>query len=249
MRYLALGVLLASNALALTEPPLTQPATTSARQEGGGDRSRAVARAEEILRIGASTAAADQAMIQRLLTGAVTPLERHAAIKAVRSHHAAIALAPLQTLIDDPDPSIALDATVALHRLRPSPKTLARLEGLRDRGAKLRAAFVAGEVHGRPTYTDAGLAFFRRSAVHPLLETRLDGALGLVELGGDPRKEGLVVLKQALGSPSPADRKRVVRMLNVQYDEPAFVTFLEQAKADPDEEVKSLAVNILATRR
>ena len=244
MRYAILAVLISSAALAQTVP----------RGPGSGmeeppDRSRDIARAEQILRLGASTAPKDKELLFRILTGDVTPLERLAAIKALGPAHRAEAIVPLEKLIDDTDPGVALEATVVLHRFRPTPKTMARLEGFRDRGARLRGAFQTGEEHARPTYGVSAVEFFRKSAEHPLLQTRLDGALGLVELGANPRDEGLKVIREALSSTNPAERRTVVRVLNVQYDEPAFVALLDQAKRDPDEEIRVLAANILASRR
>ena len=244
MRPVLLAVLLSGSALAQTVP-----GGPSSSGDESAERARQVDRVQEIFRLGASKQAKDQATFFRILSGAVSPWERLAAIKSLRPAHQAEAIVPLQTLIDDADPYVALEATVALHRFRPTPTTLSRLDGLRGRGARLRGAFQTGESHGRPTYTEGAVAFFEKSAAHALLETRLDGALGLVELGGHSREHGLKVLRQTLESSDPGVRRTLVRVLNVQYDESAFIPMLEQATRDPDESIRTIAGNILANRR
>ncbi|MBT9559643.1 MAG: hypothetical protein IV100_26675 [Myxococcales bacterium] len=212
------------------------------------DRSARIARVETILALGRSQSTADVALLIRNLTGAVTSWERAAAIKALKPHHRELAIPSLQTLIDDKDPVIALEATVVLHRFRPSPQTLARLERLRDRGARLRSAFQKGETRGRPDYTDEGIGFFTRGLAHPLLEARLDSALGLLEAGGDHKAPGLEVLEKAMHAGSATDRLTAVRFLQVPYDDDALIAILDRAKEDPDEQVRLAASNIQARR-
>jgi hypothetical protein len=212
------------------------------------DRSARIARVEAILALGRSQSTADMALLIRNLTGAVTSWERAAAIKALKPHHRELAIPSLQTLIDDKDPVIALEATVVLHRYRPSPQTLARLERLRDRGARLRSAFQTGETRGRPTYSDEGVGFFTRGLAHPLLEARLDSALGLLEAGGEQKAAGLEVLETAMRAGSATDRLAAVRFLQVPYDDDALIAILDRAKEDPDEQVRLAASNIQARR-
>ncbi len=212
------------------------------------DRSARIARVETILALGRSQNAADSALLIRNLSGAVTPWERAAAMKALKPHHRELAIPPLQELIDDKDPVIALEATVVLHRFRPSPQTLARLERHRERGARLRGAFQNGETKGRPSYTEEGVGFFQRGLNHAVLEARLDSALGMLEAGGEHQVAGLEVIQKAVRADSAADRLTAIRFLQVPYDDAGLIAILDRAKEDPDEQVRLAASNTQARR-
>lgn len=229
-------------------PPVTvtAPPSQAAQQRGTPpdgdalDRNARVARAEAILRLGTSRAADDMDELIRVLAEGAD-WERVIAAKAVRPSHAKRAVPLLMALQNSTDPVLEVEATIALHRLQPTRESLAHLERLRDRGSKLRVALQTGEQNGRPLYDATAASFFRGSVAHRLLMTRLDGALGLVEMGGAYRKEGLAVLQKALESHVPDERRLAVRVLRVQYDEPGFVPLLESAATDPDETVRTIA--------
>ncbi len=233
---LAFTLLLGFPALVAAAPPDAPPGTI--------DRNARATRAEEILRLGASVAPEDEGTFLRILEEGAD-WERAIAAKAVTSRHSKRAIPTLVILERSADPIVEFEATVALHRLRPGRETLNHLERLRDRGGKLRRALQTGERSGRPTYPEEASAFFRGSVAHPLLMTRLDGALGLVELGGKYLAEGLEALTKAMASPTPDERRLAVRVMRVQYHEPAFVPLLESAANDPDETVRVLARGIL----
>lgn len=172
--------------------------------------------------------------------------ERQAALQALSAHHKHLAEPVVRALMKDPELAIQTEATVRHYQWTQSPNTLKALEALRKYGSSLRRAFQTGEKAGRPTYGKGAAAFLRQSLHHSLVYTRLDGALGLVELGTRPHaQEGLLVISNALRSGDPSERLIAVKHLSVSYDEPEFRLLLETATQDSNAAVAQAAKNIL----
>lgn len=205
------------------------------------------ARIQEIYEIGASRAPADIARLMDVIRTVATDWERVAGLQALAPHHRAAAHSIVTTLASHTDTAIRVEATIKLHVFDPSKENAALLAALRPLGATLRRAFRTGDDRGRPLYLPAAAAFFRESAKHPLVFTRLDGAMGLVEIGGPHLAEGVAVLETVLSSTDPTDRLLALRHFKVSYDEPALQLLVVQAADDPDARVAGAARAMLAS--
>ncbi len=148
----------------------------------------------------------------------------------------------------DPDPGIRTEATIRVYRWTRSRAAFDRLVVLRDFGSNLRRAFQTGNVKGRPVYADERAAnFFQGSMRHSLSYTRLDGALGLIEMNREPaRAQGLKLIEEVLASDSWGDRLAAVRYMSVEYTEGGFAPLLRTASTDRDSRVQAAALEILA---
>jgi hypothetical protein len=173
--------------------------------------------------------------------------ERHLAMTLLRPAHRQVGIVTIQQLTRDPEIGIRIEAAVKWYQWTHTRASLEGLSKLQGQGANLRRAFQTGEKNGRPIYDSHAQQFFMASVRNTNRYTRLDGALGLVELGGQgPYKAGLHVLESELASADAKARLVVVKHLSVQYDEPAFARFLAAAAMDPDAHVKAAAKAILA---
>ena len=218
------------------------PNATDAQQK---DRSRRVAK---IFKLAQSGNAADTETLLALARKPGTAWERSAALQALTDRHKDLALATLRTLVRDPDSAVRTEANIRVYRWTRSKESLAALVKLRDYGSNLRRAFSTGEKNGRPVYDDPrAVAFFHGSLTHTLVYSRLDGALGLIEIGKEPdRSKGLRVIADALTSPDWSARVAAVRYMGVQFDEDGFKPLLRSATEDRDSRVQAAARTILA---
>jgi HEAT repeat protein len=193
--------------------------------------------------------AEDDASLSQLLTilrDSDKDWEQLAALQALREGHRERALPTVQSFLRHPDPALRTAAAVRSYQWAPEQRVLHMLESLRAYGGALRRAFQTGEREGRPLYRPEALKFFEASAAHSQIVTRLDGAMGLVEIGTEPQiSRGLQVIRTILGSSEPSERRLAVQHLSVQYVEPALRPLLETAAADNDAQVSRLAREIL----
>jgi hypothetical protein len=175
--------------------------------------------------------------------------ERQLALTLLRPVHKGSTLVVLARLSTDKNAAIQIEASVQWYRLSKSKKALAALKRQLHKGANLRRAFQVGNKKGRPLYDAQAQQIFMASVRSNNLYTRLDGAMGLIELNGQgPRKAGFYVLESALSSTDAQTRLTAINHLSVQYHEPAFLEFLKAATLDADVKVKARALAILAHR-
>ena len=152
-------------------------------------------------------------------------------------------------MLDDSDVDVSTEALIRLCQFRPSPALWKRLAKLRGRGVNLRRAFQTGELKGRPIYRVEAAEFFVQSLSHTNVYTRLDGALGLVELREEPSLTiALNVFKELLVSGTVNERRLVVHHMYTSYREPRFLPLIKQAQQDANASVQRLA-NILMDRQ
>ncbi len=183
-----------------------------------------------------------------ILKGLKTPWELSTALGALGPHHKHQGAPVIAALLNAPGTTMGVKraAAIAHYRWTADKRTLAVLSKMRASGASLRQAFQTGHDRGRPLYHKTAAAFFRDSAKHALVHTRLDGALGLIEIGTEPHhKEGIAVLTGVLKSANADHRALAVQHMSVSYPEPAFRPLLERATSDPDLTVQARASQIL----
>ena len=208
-------------------------------------------RVSQIQTLADSRSPADVDTLVKLLSSPAPVYELQAAIGTLREWHKPAVTPVLRRLISHPDKSVGLDAAVAHYRWTRDKKTLKVLERLRDLGSNLRRAFQTGQERGRPLYDDKkATAFFKKSLAHPLVYTKLDGALGLIEQA-EPAgiALGLAALEEALEADESEVRMAAVKYMSVQYDEPAFGPLLLRAVEDSDTAVRAAARGILSRPR
>jgi len=117
---------------------------------------------------------------------------------------------------------------------------------LRDRGVNLRRAFQTGEYRGRPIYRTEAAEFFVKNLSHANVYTRLDGAIGLVEIGQEPSlRVALRVFKELLDTGPVPVRRLVVHHMFTSFREPRFLALIKQAQQDEDSSVKRLADTLM----
>ncbi len=232
MPFMALGIIAA---LLLSAPPSAQ------------ELAQRRARIAEIHQLADMRDLQSIAHYVSLAAEAKTPWERSAAMQALMPHHKERGAPLLAKLLKTRGlgTDVRLAAAVKHYQWTQSKDTLAVLVGLRGLGASLRRAFQHGHERGRPLYHPGAAAFFTASAGHPMIHTKMDGALGLIELGAPHKTKGLQVLEAALFSKDAADRAAAVRYMSVSYDEPAFKPLLQRAVTDSDLNVRAHAEQIL----
>ena len=175
--------------------------------------------------------------------------ERILALKLLNEHHRNDALKSVREAFKDSDLDIRTEAAIRLHQWRPDRATLQALQMLRKRGANLRRAFQTGERRGRPLYRADAAAFFRESMSHDNVYTKLDGALGLVEMAVEPdRGRALETFAAILKSTNVSERRAAVHYMFTSFSEPGFLPLIREASEDPDDGVKGLALQLLERR-
>ena len=204
-------------------------------------------RLAEIRTLARSDTPGDILKLMGVIEGQAAAWERQAALSLLRPVHRSVALPALERLSASTVDAITIEASIQWYRLTHSKKSLIALKRQLNKGANLRRAFQVSEKAGRPVYGASAQQFFMESVRSNSLYTRLDGALGLIELGSvGPHKAGIYVLDQEFASTNAAQRLAVIGHLSVQYKEAAFLRFLEAASVDPDAKVKALALSILS---
>ena len=167
-------------------------------------------------------------------------------LKSLGNHHRKMAMPVVQRLMADNDIDVRTEATIRLCQWAPTKKRYAALAALRDRGVSLRRAFQTGEVKGRPQYRAEASKFFVDSLSHSSIYTRLDGALGLVEIGQEPSMGvALDVYEETLKVGTVDERRLAVHHMYVSFREPKFLRLINLARNDEDATVKRLAETLL----
>ncbi len=175
--------------------------------------------------------------------------ERVVALQAMQPWHRDAGTRQVAGLLKDPDATVRLEAAIVYYRWTQDPATLPRLKAAVAKGASVRRAFQLEQKQGRAVYHHTARPFFQALLRHPLVYARLDGALGLIEIGGDARKAGLSALETTLASNEPDDRLLAIKYMRVQWDEPAFGPLLQRAAEDSDVRVRTAAQQLLSAPR
>jgi HEAT repeat protein len=172
--------------------------------------------------------------------------ERVTALKSLDARHRAEALPIVQRLAARGEDPVAIAAAVQSYRWDPTNDALRHLMRLRDKGASLRRAFWTGDDRGRPIYREkVSIPYLLSCLDSPTLHTRLDGALGLVEINNPAHRDtGLKVLRKAMSSTDAKIRQVAIRYIIVPFDDASLDGMLEAARDDPDPVVRSTAVQI-----
>jgi HEAT repeat protein len=201
---------------------------------------------QRILRVAESTAPDKITETIKRLTSQNPSWQRVIALKSLRAHHIPKATPYLRKLVNDPNIEVSTEALIRLCQFRPTKKLWQRLGKLRERGVSLRRAFQTGEYRGRPIYRTEAAEFLVQSLSHANVYTRLDGALGLVELRQEPSfTVALGVFQELLESGTVHERRLVVHHMYTSYREPRFLPLIKLAQEDQDSSVRRLANNLM----
>jgi len=203
-------------------------------------------RISAILQQAQSTKAIDVAATVDRLSPKNPKWERVLTLKSLREHHRRKTVALLRKLTRDEDVDVRTEATIRLCQFKPTKANWELLSSLRDRGVNLRRAFQTGENRGRPIYRTEAAEFFVKNLSHANVYTRLDGAIGLVEIGQEPSLSvALRVFKELLDTGPVPVRRLVVHHMYTSFREPRFLALIKQAQQDEDSSVKRLADTLM----